>query len=316
MVASARQTGIGRSAPLPLGWLALAALAAWVAAPVVGSLVELWQKDPSLSHGPIIPVIAAALLWQRRKHLKQWEAATPAGLAALGASSLVYVAAVWADIYFLKPLGLILMLMSGIWFLGGPQAARLSRGAVAFLVFMIPWPTTLTERLAFPLQLTSSAYAATLSGILGIPIIRDGVHLYVMPSLSKPPLYSIIVARQCSGLTSLMVLLALGYLVAYFTPAKIGWRTLLVAAVVPLTLFANSLRLTLILVAGTYHSAGLARWVHDHEAPVLVFFCSMGLLALRAGILAWLNREPEDDGTTHDGEAHGQLVGTIPVPGR
>jgi exosortase len=313
MQASARRTGLDRIGPLPLGWLLLAGLAAWVAAPVITSLVDLWERDPSLSHGWLIPPIALGLLWQRRKYLRQWDAAHPAGLAALVVSSLVFVAAVWADVYFLKPLGLIAMVMSAVLFLGGPQAARQARGAMMFLVFMIPWPTTLTERLAFPLQLTSSAYAAMFSGIIGIPIVRDGVHLHVMPSTSAPPLYSIIVARQCSGLTSLMVLLALGYLVAYYTPAKLGWRALLVAAVVPLTLLSNSLRLTLILVAGTYHSPALARWVHDHEAPVLVFFCSMGLLALRAAVLAWLNREPEDEG--NDGGEHAQVIGPIPAPG-
>jgi exosortase len=219
------------------------------------------------------------------------------------------MAAVWADIYFLKPLMLIGMVGSAVWFLGGGQTARIALGPLSFLIFMIPWPTTVTERLAFPLQLTSSAYAATLGGMIGIPIVRSGVHLHVVPNLHAPPVYSIIVARQCSGLTSLMVLLALGYLIAYHTPAKLGWRALMVAAVVPVALFANSLRLTLILAAGAYHSAELARWVHDHEAPVLIFFCSVGLLGLRQGLLAWLNREPEEEGV-----GHGEIVAPISAP--
>jgi exosortase/archaeosortase family protein len=66
--------------------------------------------------------------------------------------------------------------------------------------------------------------------------------------------------------------------------------------VLPLTLFSNSIRLTLILAAGGYQSAELARWVHDHEAPVLVLLCSIGLLGLRQALLAWLNRTPEEEG--------------------
>lgn len=293
----------------PLGWIAAAVLAGWVAAPTVATLFDLWQRDPSLSHGPLIPVITAGMLWSRRKYLGKWNAACGAGLAAFCVTTLLYVAAVWADIYFLKPLTLIAMLGSATWFLGGGQTARIAFGPLSFLIFMIPWPTTVTERLAFPLQLTSSAYAATLGGMIGIPIVRSGVHLHVVPDLHAAPVYSIIVARQCSGLTSLMVLLALGYLIAYYTPAKIGWRALMVAAVVPVALFANSLRLTLILAAGAYHSARLAQWVHDHEAPVLIFFCSVGLLGLRQGLLAWLNREPEEDGV-----GHGEIVASIPAP--
>ena len=271
-------------------------LAVWAAAPTMGSLAELWRRDPSFSHGPLIPLIAGGLLWSRREHLRKWDAASGWGFAAVVAAALLFVAAVWADIYFLKPLALIGMLGGVVWFLGGGRTAQCAAGALGFLVFMIPWPTTLTERLAFPLQMTSSAYAAMLGGMLGLPIHRDGIHLHVMPSLHAPPVYSIIVARQCSGLTSMVVLLAMGYLIAYHTPVKLGWRALLVAAVLPLTLFSNSIRLTLILAAGGYQSPELAKWVHDHEAPVLVLLCSVGLLGLRQALLAWLNRTPDEEG--------------------
>ena len=105
-----------------------------------------------------------------------------------------------------------------------------------------------------------------------------------------------VVAQQCSGLTSLMVLLALGYLIAYHTRAGLGWRVLLVALVVPLTLLTNSVRLTMILLAGGHGSPALAQWVHDHEAPFLIFLCSLGLIGIRQAILAWTERErtPEE----------------------
>jgi exosortase len=293
-----RQAAVGP--PLRLAWLLPALLAAWLAAPIVGSLLDLWRSDPSLSHGPLIPVLAGGLLWMRRKALLDRQPASGWAAAALFATAVLFVAAVWADVYFLKPLSLIGMGGAAIWLLAGARTAWNCLGALAFLVFMIPWPTTISERLAFPLQMTSSAYAAMLSGMIGLPIERVGIHLHVMPNPDAPPVYSILVARQCSGLTSLVVLLALGYLIAYFTPVKLGWRALLVSLVLPITLFANALRLTLILVAGAYHSRELARWVHDHEAPVLVLLCSLGLLGARAALMAWLNRAPAQDGDPHD----------------
>jgi exosortase/archaeosortase family protein len=92
----------------------------------------------------------------------------------------------------------------------------------------------------------------------------------------------------------MIVLLALGYLIAYHTPLRFGWRALLVAGVVPLALFTNVVRLTFILLAGAYHGAGLADMVHHNEAPVLIFFCSAGLMALRHALLTWTR--PEGDG--------------------
>ena len=152
---------------------------------------------------------------------------------------------------------------------------------------MIPWPTVLIDRLAFPLQLMSSAYAALLAGMLGIPIHRDGVNLAVMPGMDAPPVYAMVVAQACSGLTSLLVLLALGYLIAYHTPVRWAWKALLLGAVIPLTLCANAIRLTIILIAGAHHNPGLAKWIHDHEGPVLIFGCSLALTALRHGVLIW-----------------------------
>jgi exosortase/archaeosortase family protein len=95
------------------------------------------------------------------------------------------------------------------------------------------------------------------------------------------------VAQKCSGLTSLSVLLALAYLIACHTPVRLGWKTLMVAVMVPLALLANTVRLTLVLLAGTHISAAAAQWVHDHEAPVLIFFCSLGIMAFRQALLAW-----------------------------
>jgi len=76
----------------------------------------------------------------------------------------------------------------------------------------------------------------------------------------------------------LLVLLALTYLVAYFTPVKLGWRVLMMVAVIPLALLTNATRLTLILLFGYHGNAALAKLVHDNEGPVLIFFCSLVLM--------------------------------------
>jgi exosortase len=272
----------------------LALLSALLWWPVLKALWGVWDGDKSLSHGPLVPLVTAGLLWARRDRLRNWSASVTGGMALLVGMTFLHLVAVWADVEFLKPLSLVGMIAGGVWFLGGWQALAVSAGALGFLVFMIPWPTTLVERIAFPLQLTSSAYAALLGGMFGLPIERSGVHLAVVPNPEAAPIYEVLVARQCSGLTSLMVLLALGYLIAYHTPVKLGWRALLVAAVPPIALCMNAIRLTLILMAGAYHGEHVAKWVHDNEAPVLIFFCSLVLMGLRAAILSWAKPVPSE----------------------
>ena len=276
-------------AVIGLGLAAVALLAAmWL--PVVRVLVSLYKTDQSLSHAPLVLLIAAAHLWMKRDALRSWTVGAPAGLAVMGAAGLLHVVAVWSDTEFLKSASLIVVGWGMVWFLAGGAAARATAGVFGFLFFIIPWPTTVVERIAFPLQLNSSAYAAMLSGILGCPVVRTGVHLAVVPPGASEPIYSIFVARQCSGLTSMLVLLTLGYLIAYHTPVRLGWRALLVATVIPIAILANALRLTFILLAGARHGAAVAKWVHDNEAPVLVFFCSLLLIGIRQAILMWCER--------------------------
>ena len=268
------------------GWACLLILACLLWVPELKTLWEVWHGDPMYSHCPLVPLIAAALLWTRRSEL-EWRAASRSGLIALGLATLIYLAAVWADIDFLIPLALVGMIAAGIWFLGGSKALQVSAGALGFLVFMIPWPTTLVSALAFPLQLKSSGYAALFGGLLGMPIQHTGVTLAVVPDPQKAPLYTCLVAKGCSGLNSLLVLLALGYLIAYFTPVKLGWRTLMVAAMPPLALITNSIRIVIILLVGTYINKTAATWVHNHEGPVLIFLCSIALLGIRHAILTY-----------------------------
>ncbi len=255
--------------------------------PEAKTLWHIWGSDPSLSHGPLIVLISLGLLWLRKQEFGAWNAATTGGLVALALSSLVYVGSIWADIDFLKPMSLVLMIACCVWFLGGIRNLKIAAGALAFNIFMIPWPTTLVDRISFPLQLASSSYAALFAGIVGIPVVRDGVHLAVQSNPDVAPIYSIVVAQACSGLTSLTVLLALAYIIAYYTPVRFYWRMLLVAVVVPLTLFNNALRLTIILIVGAHHRPALAQWIHDHESPVLLFLCSLGLLTVRHFIVNW-----------------------------
>ncbi|HEX5324496.1 MAG TPA: exosortase/archaeosortase family protein, partial [Capsulimonadaceae bacterium] len=259
-----------------VGWLLIPILALLLWVPEVQSLWFSWKDDPSLSHGPLVPLITAALLWMRRAELRRWRSAAVAGLVLLALSTLLYIGSVWADIDFLRPLCLIAMAAGVVWFLGGWRSLTVAIGALGFLIFMIPWPTTLVAYLAFPMQLASSTYAAQMAGMLGLPIERNGVDLSVVPNLHAPPVYTIVVAQACSGLTSVIVLLALAYLISYHTKIALGWRALLMASVIPMALFMNSVRLTAVLMAGAHYNAAVAQWIHDHEEPVLVFFCSFG----------------------------------------
>jgi exosortase len=281
--------------PAP-GFMVTIALLGVLWATIGAELAHAWNSDKALSHGPLVPLIAAALLWLKRDEMKSWQSAAPVGLLGLIGSAFLFVLAVWADVEFIKALALMGVLLSTAWYLGGSKTAGAAIGPLGFLLFMVPLPTSLTERIAFPLQLLSSTYASLLSGLFGLNVERVGVRINVLDNATPPhSIYSVFVAQGCSGLTSMTVLLALGYLICYFTQVKIGWRMLLMALVVPLTLICNSVRLTAILLVGAHYSKSLAKWVHDNEGPVLIFFCSIALMGIRAALLKWLESREDNE---------------------
>ncbi len=283
----------------------LAALSALLALVAGETLVTGWRYAIGAAHGPIILLIGLGLFWIRRRQFGEWRHAAGGGLVLAALSAFLYVTATWADVDFVR-IGSVLSLAGGaVWYLGGWPALRSAAAPLGFLLFMIPWPATVTANFAFPLQLLSSAYAAILAGLIGLPVQRDGIHLAVLPYGAEKPVYSVLVGQACSGLTSLTMLVAVAYLVAYHTPIRSAWRVALVAAVVPLALLMNAVRITLILAAGAGGNAALARWVHDNEGPVLVFLCGCALMGMRQALLAWTRprqqpvpHAPADDSVT------------------
>jgi EpsI family protein len=241
---------------------------------------EVWRKNSTLSHGPLVPVVVAGLLWSQRRQLGDWCAASRPGFGLLLASCLLFVMGCWGDVELLRALSLVGAIFGIVWYMGGGPAFQRAVPALAFLGFMVPWPTSLTERLAFPLQLTSSAYAALLCSLVGQPVHRAGVQLAAL-SAAGNPIYTVMVTRQCSGLTSITVLLALAYLFAYATRVRPLGKALILLSALPVAVAMNAVRLVIILLAGAHGSAALARWIHDHETPVLIFLCALVLAGIQ-----------------------------------
>src|SRR5438105_1943027 len=108
-----------------VAWLLLPLLAGLLWLPEIKALWGSWRGDPSLSHGPLVPLIVVGLLWMKRERLRDWNAADWRGLLGVVFTTFIYLVAVFADVDFLKPLSLIGLALSGIWFLGGAEKFKI-----------------------------------------------------------------------------------------------------------------------------------------------------------------------------------------------
>jgi exosortase len=245
------------------------ALVAVLFAPTLSWLGRSWLVHPYYSHGPLMPLVAAALVWRARG---AFAGARPddRGLAVLAAGVTVHLAAMrWAAFPW-SALALLLVAAGFALLVGGRRALEAMLLPLTVLALAIPIP--IVEHLAPPLAAGVARAAAAAAGCLGVPVARAGAQLAVGDG-------AFVVGAPCSGLRSLVALGSLAVVLAGVVDTSRRRRIALVAAALPLALGANWLRLTSLLyvadVLGT--DAGL-RIFHGLAGPALFALAIAGLL--------------------------------------
>lgn len=243
----------------------MAALALALYWPGLRIMVGEWLADPDASHGFLIVPIAGYLAWRRRSEFRAQPAAVrrPA-LAAVVAALLLYPLARYAEIEFLSAVSFLAFVGGVLWYALGRDRMRVWAFPYLFLWFMIPWPDLLVEFLAFPMQLWAARSAAALIGLFGVPVLREGVDLHVAG-------YTFAVAAPCSGMRSLIALMAVAALLAYLCRGALWRRFTVFLLGLPMALLANVIRIVVVLAIGAHFGAGAAESFFHLASGLLVF---------------------------------------------
>ena len=211
-------------------------LAAWLYGPFALRMASQWWQDPNYTHGFFVPVFSLFLLWERRAKLARLRI-DPAwsGLVILVFALMTLVVGTIKSGFFLYRVSVLLFIVGMVVFLAGWKHLAAISFPLTFLFLMIPSPT-LTEQITFPLQIIASKTASFLLMLAGVPAIREG-NIILLPSAQLE------VAEACSGIRSLFSLLTLTIVYGYLAETKIGVRVLLSFMAVPISAFANALRI-------------------------------------------------------------------------
>lgn len=243
--------------------------------PILRGLVWQWWDDANYSHGFVVPLFSGFLVWQRRKELG---ALTPRGswlglpvlLAGVGALLLGSVGAE----NFLMRSSLIAILAGLVLFHLGPQILRVLAFPLAFLFFMVPLPATVFYAAAFPLQNLAAQNAVWTLDLVGVPVLRDGnvIHLSYI---------TLGVTEACSGIRSLISLLALAVAWAYLTLPGVWGMTGLVLSAVPIAVVANAGRVVTTGLLGQWFGVEYAQgFFHTFSGWLIFLFAFVCLLGV------------------------------------
>lgn len=244
--------------------------------PSMTFLVERWSQSEEFSHGFLVPLVSLFLLWQKREAIRQTPLQTCWwGLPVLALGLLMQVASDWASVSFLKALAVPVALGGLAWHLVGTQVMRVALFPYLFLYFAVPWPDFAIEIISVPLQHFSAAASTMLLGLIGVPIERDGVHMWT-------PRFDVEVAVPCSGIRSMVAILGIAALVGYLTQGKLWAKGVVFLAGIPITMFANVLRIAAIVIMGHYINKEFAMtFFHDYSSPFLFFISALSLLGVK-----------------------------------
>src|SRR4030042_1281304 len=220
---------------------------------VVQGLVSDWIHLPDFSHGFLIPLVSFYFIYEKRKELSVLSpSGSWTGVVLLVFGILLLLLGNLATEYFTMRFSLLLVMGGIILYLLGKDYFKPLLFPLAFLIFMIPIPSILMDRITFPMQLFASKVAANTLYLISIPVLREGnVMLLANTSLE--------VAEACSGIRSLISLLALSVVFAYISQKATWKRVLLVLSTFPIAIIANAAR-----VSGT---GILAHYYGDKVAP-------------------------------------------------
>ncbi|MBU0493149.1 MAG: exosortase/archaeosortase family protein [Chloroflexi bacterium] len=253
-------------------WFAMLAVGLLVVvlyAPTLRWLTLAWLQDPYYSHGWLVVLVSAVLAWQMRARLRQGQPDNQ-GLLLLTVGVGVYSLGWLLNAPFVVACSLLPVLAGLVWTWRGAPAIRALAFPIAFLACAIPLPWI--ETMTWPLESLTMGWAAGLVQLLGIPVQVSGGQV-TMSSCN------LTVGAACSGMRSLIALLALSLLLAYWLQGRWAFRLGIFVAALPLALAANALRVAAILVAGHVGGSAAASTVHDLLGPVF-FFVALGVLLL------------------------------------
>ncbi|MFY9399721.1 MAG: exosortase/archaeosortase family protein [Desulfomonilia bacterium] len=268
-------------------WLlaAIVALTVVLYASTFYELARTWVSNENCGHGFLIIPASLYLAWHRRRRV----ANRPLCPSRLG----IPVMAIWAGLYLLGTGARIMTLacFSFIVFVpgvllctAGRRITRIMLFPAAFLAFMIPIPSEVYSLVTSPLQLTTTGLSSLVLGWLGIPVLKDGILIHL-------PNCSMQVATACSGLRSLVFVMALSVLMGYLFFSSNIERALLFMLAVPAAVLGNVLRITLTGLMAYTAAPGTVTGLSHLMAGMLTFCLSFALLFGAAVLIRWIERE-------------------------
>ncbi len=238
-----------------------------------------WTNTGSeTEHGWLILGLSVWLFWQNVRREPVLNApADGRALAAMLGGLAVHLLGYAVQQSRISIVGLLLFAWGALALAGGRRWGRAAAFPLAFMVFAVP--VSMLDSVGFWLRLWVIAASQTLAHAAGIDVIRNGTQLFA-PDGS----YQYDVAAACSGVRSLMALMALSLLVGYLNFRPVWLRALVLLLSLPFAYVGNVARISGVVFAAEWFGEKAGVLLHEW-AGFLVFVIVLGLVLASVNLL-------------------------------
>lgn len=268
---------------------------AFLYASVLSKLGRDWWTDENYSHGLLVPFVIAFIVWMEFEDFSEINKTPNFWLGAgtiLAALFLLLGGALGAEL-FTQRISFVLMLVGVVVYFFGTQILRFLVVPFALLLLSIPVPQIIFNKIAFPLQIYASQIAVWGIRLFEIPTVRKGNVFEILPRGATQTI-ALEVVEACSGIRSLMTLMTLALILAFFTRAKRefagnGWADLLknfdvwralvlMLSAIPIAVLTNAARVTATGVLTYYYGRQATEGTLHDALGWLVYIVALALL--------------------------------------
>ncbi|MDD5736915.1 MAG: exosortase/archaeosortase family protein [Candidatus Omnitrophica bacterium] len=250
--------------------------------PVIYQLYKARWETIDYTHAYFILPLSLFLAWRALRDGSSADRATvpndvPAaapGLFLTVLGLLMFIFGWKLDYLFITTLSLIPLLFGIILYLYGTGLAKRLSFPILYLLLMVPPPLGVLDAITIPMRHGISVAAVAILNTLHYPIHREGLMLYLGT-------HEIFMGAPCSGFRSLITMFSLGIFYVYVIKGTLLKKLVLVAAIIPLALFGNLVRvITLCLL--TYHKGEEVAqgFFHYFSGGVIFVIMIIGLLLI------------------------------------
>lgn len=225
------------------------------------SMVQIWLRSETFTHGFLILPISLYFIWQNKKQLSAIEPV--AQLLALPLIAMVtfgWLMASLVDVLVVQQWAFVTLVLLIVLLVLGWSVVKQILFPLLYLYFMVPFG----EQFITPMMYMTADFVIAAIELTGIPIYSEGT-FFTLPSGSWS------VVEGCSGVRYLIASIALGTLYAYMTYSSYVKRSVFILASIVAPIVANWVRAFIIVMLGHFSGMKLATGV-DHLIYGWVFF--------------------------------------------